>query len=405
MKKKSRHINFKIRSFLLLPLAFMLLTAGCTEEIDIGDTVEFEDLLVVDANITNELMQQSVFLSRSFRFEESEAKPESDAMVMIVAKGGEIINFYEDIPGHYLTDRAFSPEPGQEYQLQITTSNGKKYLSDEQILPSITPIEKVYATREINSLGNLVLSINVDSYDPEGKSKYYRYEYEETYEIEAPWWIPIDFVLLPGPAPGFTRRGEDQRVCYNTTLSKDIIQTSTVKFKEDRISKFQVRSLSSDDKRLRNRYSILVKQYVQSSDAYTYYNVLDQMSGSDNPFSTIQPGQLNGNMSSEGDRDEKVLGFFELSSVSEKRIFVDFRDIFPDERIPSYFTDCPPFAPLITDMGTTPLRDAIENGTVKFLSGNGSPGQFEGPYYVVVTGCGDCRVYGSSDKPEFWEDR
>jgi hypothetical protein len=247
------------------------------------------------------------------------------------------------------------------------------------------------------------MSFNVDSFDPKKSANYYRYEYEEAYNIIAPNWVSIDFVLNAGPEPVLGIRSEDQKTCYKTSASKSIIQTSTVNLNEDRVSKFAVRTIASDDPIISHRYSILVKQFVQSAEAYTYFNILDQLSGTGNLFSTLQPGFIPGNIRSAENSDEKVIGFFELTTVSEKRIFVNYRDLFPTENRPPYFTPCSITAPLLEDNGATPLRDAIESGWVKYLSSN-SPSEFEGPYRVVPTPCGDCRVIGSNEKPEFWED-
>lgn len=377
---------------------------ACVEEIDITQQLTFEDAIVVEATITNELKVQRIFISRTYKFEDNGPTVESGAQVSISLNDNSQINFYEDAPGSYLSTEAFKAEPGIEYQLKIQTNKGRTYLSRKVSLSKAIRIDKLYATREFNSIGNEILSINVDSYDPDNESNYYRYEYEETYEIVAPKWVNKDFILLPGPAPGFGPRPIEQKVCYNQNLSNTIIQTSTTNFSEDRVSKFPVRTIASNDPIIGHTYSILVKQYIQSLEAYTYFNVLDQLSGSGSLFSQIQPGYFNSNIASTEDKNEKVLGFFEVTSVAEKRIFVNYEDLFPGEEKPPYFNECDTYAPAIGAPLATPLRDAIESGQVKYYRINSEQLEFEGPYDVVDTPCGDCTVYGTSEKPDFWED-
>jgi hypothetical protein len=144
---------------------------------------------------------------------------------------------------------------------------------------------------------------------------------------------------------------------------------------------------------------------VQSLEAFTYYNILDQLSGSGSLFSQIQPGFINGNIFSTEDRNEKVLGFFEVSSVTEQRIYFNYEDFFPNDDLPPYFIDCRTSTPVIvTQGGTTPLHDGIEAGILKYLSDNNPPAPNEGPYFVVPTACGDCTELGTNVKPDFWED-
>jgi len=404
MSYKQYKMNMlKQTSYILSAIIGSLLFA-CVEEIDLTQQLTFEDAIVVEATITNELKIQRIFISRTYKFEDNGPTAESGAQVSISMNDNSLINFYEDSPGNYLSSTAFKAEPGIEYQLQIQTSKGRSYISKKVPISKAIQIEKLYATREINSIGTEILSINVDSYDPDNESNYYRYEYEETYEIVAPKWVDKDFILLPGPAPGFGPRPIEQKVCYNAMASNTIIQTSTTNFFEDRVSKFPVRAIASNDPIIGHTYSILVKQYIQSLEAYTYFNVLDQLSGSGSLFSQIQPGYFNSNIISTEDKNEKVLGFFEVTSVSEKRIFVNYEDLFPGEEKPPYFNECDTYAPQILAELATPLRNAIESGQVKYYKGNGDQGEFEGPYDVVDTPCGDCTVYGTSEKPDFWED-
>ncbi len=381
---------------------------SCVEEIDIDAEFKFEDVIVIEATLTDEIKTQQFQLSRSYEFETEGPIPEQNAEVRVVVNDGESILFIEDSPGVYQSENEFAAESGAEYQLFVTTNEGRTYQSPKVPLTNSVPIENLTAERQVNSIGNEIMAILVDSYDPTRQANYYRYEYEESYKIIAPDWTRQDFVVYrqDSISPDAIRPLEEQ-TCYNTVNSNNIIITSTTNLSEDRVSGFSVRNISSDDPVISHRYSILVKQYVQSLEAYTYYEILNQLSGSDNTLAQIQPGFISSNIRSTQDRNEKVLGFFQVSAVTEKRLYFNYEDFFAGEPLPPYFIECGRGAPPIVSQAippTYPLFDAIQANLVKFLEENMNPGQLQGPYITVPRGCGDCTALGTSEPPEFWEE-
>ncbi|MCF6222156.1 MAG: DUF4249 domain-containing protein [Flavobacteriaceae bacterium] len=385
---------------------------SCTELIDIDDQLSFEDVIVIEASITNEYKYQKIILSRTFRFEDEGPKAESNASVNIIDSANNTYIFTENDPGVYFSTTKFEAVSNVDYQLFITLNDGKEYATTNKQLSNTTQIDNLYASRETNSIGSEVMSVFVDSYDANRNSNYYRYEYEETYKIVAPNWVNQDFIILTNddgnilPLPGLVPRSNDEKVCYNTVLSNAITQISTTDLAEDRVSKFSVRNIPIDDAIISHRYSILVKQYVQSLEAYTYYNILNQLSGSSSLFSQIQPGFINSNIYALDNKNEKVLGFFELTSVSEKRLFFNYTDFFPSATFPQYFVDCEEIAPVLVKGAPPrfPLIEAIQEEQVVYWEENINAPVNEGPFLVVPTACGHCTALGTSEKPEFWID-
>ena len=161
---------------------------SCVEVIDFNsDTETFESALVIEATITNELKQQEIILSRSYEFEAEEPNPESGATVLIESNQGTF-SFEETEPGRYLSLTSFAAQHNVDYIIKISTSSGRSYMSTPVQLTQEASIDNLYAVRETNNAGINGISIYIDSFDPSGNSKYYRYEYEETYKIIAPRW-------------------------------------------------------------------------------------------------------------------------------------------------------------------------------------------------------------------------
>ncbi|PCJ94935.1 MAG: hypothetical protein COA50_11170 [Flavobacteriaceae bacterium] len=405
MLKMVKNRMLKYNTFILMGL--MLLNDACVEPIE-PETVTFESAIVIDATITNELIQQQLFLSRTFTFEEDGPLAESNAVVKVASDQTEYL-FEETTPGTYRSTVAFAAQPNISYQLLVTTSDGLSYISETEQLTNTTTIDELYVERVTNNNGVDGMAIFVDSFDPTGTSKHYRYEYEETYKIIAPKWKPLDLIPDPDPLNGcnvlVVRREREDRVCYTTDDSNSIILTNTNEFTEDRVSRFLVRFINRDNYILSHRYSILVKQYVQSSKAYTFFETLRDFSGSESLFSETQPGFLEGNISSTENPTEKVLGYFDVSSVSEKRVYFDYDVFYPGEPLPPYIVPClESKPPLISQAGICILRPLVAGNLVRYFNTNDEPQPGEGPYVTVRRVCGDCTEIGSIVIPEFWEE-
>ena len=194
--------------------------------------------------------------------------------------------------------------------------------------------------------------------------------------------------------------------CYLTKESTLIYQTETVGLNEDRVSKFILKRIPVDDFLISRRYSILVHQYVQSYEAYTYYSTLNKFTNSSSLLSQVQPGFFNGNIYSTSHKNTKVIGFFEITSVTSKRMFFNYRDFFDTGR-PPYPQTCEDFAPVNGGTLEPPglLIRALESGNWIYYRDNEDISKiYPGPYILKPTGCGDCTVFGSKIKPEFWVD-
>ena len=393
-------------SHILLYICGILFSTSCIEEIGF-ENESFESALVIYATITNEEKQQEVFLSRTYRFEDGEPTPESNATITITGNG-VIYEFEEVEPGNYVSKTAFKAEPNVEYQLLINSSNGRTYSSSPSQLTQTTQIDALYVERETNDDGVNGMSIYVDSYDPTGNSQFYRYEYEETFKIIAPLWKDIDlFVISEDPfcLIGETERPEEQRICYRTESSIDINQVSTAGLTEDRLSRHLTRFVQSDDYKISHRYSLLVKQFVQSEAAHIFFKTLLNFSDDGSLFSQVQPGFVAGNIISEDNPKEKVIGFFEISSVSTERIFFNYHDYYPNSNIPPYINECMIFTParLTEHPAKTevcgPLINIVKARILVYFDHAPHP---DWPYRMVPRVCGDCTVLGRSEPPQFW---
>jgi len=393
-------------SFWIVFLAFFL--QACVEEVAF-ETQGFENALVIEATITNEEKTQTILLSRTFMFEEEGPLAEQNAEVTVTG-GGVTYNFNETTPGIYTSDQTFGAVINIDYQLTIRTSNGRVYTSTIAQLPqSSSQFENVFADRITNDNDEDGISISVDSFDPDRNSNYYRFKYEETFKIIAPLWRNVDIIVTNDEWPdcdfGFEDKTEEQEICYGTQNSNTFVLATTTSFGEDRLTRFPVRFLNNNNYIISHRYSILVKQFIISREAFTYFETLNNLSGEESLFSQSQPGFLPGNIKSQADENELVIGFFDVSVVSENRLFFNYSDFYPNNPLPPYINACELISPslLTTGEGTScPLINVIKQQAFKYVRDNTNPDDGEGPVYLADTVCGDCRELGSVIPPDFW---
>ena len=395
---------FTITVFALAVFQF----GSCIEEIAF-ENESFESALVIDATITNENKPQEIYLSRTYRFEDGEPIYETNANVSVTGNG-VVYPFIETDEGTYVSEASFSAQPNVEYQLRITTKEGRVYNSSPTQLTQVTQIDDLYAVRETNDDDVNGMSIYVDSYDPSANARFYRYEYEETFKVVAPEWKNIDLIVLeedPFCLIGEVERPEEQITCYRTETSAAINLNSTASLTEDRVQRHLARFIPSDDYRISHRYSILVKQYVQTEAAHTYLKTIRSFSDEGSLFSQVQPGFVASNVLSESNSEEKVLGFFEVSSVSEKRIYFNYVDFYPNSNLPPYVNACSVRSPdrftehMMKTEVCGPLINIVKARIMVYYAHNNN--DFF-PYQMVPRVCGDCTVLGDSEPPEFWEE-
>ncbi len=394
---------------------------GCTTPYTYQSSSAYEDVIVIESTITNQNKTQEVKVTRAYKLDEKSPTFEAGAVVFVTDNLGNKYDFKQSTD-KYTSVTTFQVVADRQYQLHVRTKDGRSYISSTEKLPQQTEISSVEANK-VTKDNQLGVEITVNSNDPTNNSHYYRYEYEETYKIVAPKYYPVKATVVYYPAgsypPGkvvLQDRTEDAKTCYTTKNSTELLLTSTSDLSEDRVSNFPVRFIASTDPIIMNRYSILVKQYVQSLAAHTFFETLSEISKSGSILSQTQPGFFYGNIKAVDNPGEKVIGYFDVSSYSEKRIFFNFKDLLDGQPIPLYPYNCP------TEFATEDEAKAYifsycfnKNPDFKcqgelilsFLSSGYKvyyPTENPTSYVIYPIECGDCTSFSSNIKPSFWID-
>lgn len=378
-------------------VALFGIASGCVEPIEI-ETGTYENALVIEGTITNELGFQEVLLSRTFRLEESGPSKESNAQVRVVSSVNTY-EFEEAEPGKYISVEPFRAQPGVAYTLEVTTANGDTYTSEPEELPQSAEIGALYAGKTIFE-DETGIAILVDVAGSEGTSGYYHYEFVETYKIVSPYHVEQDVLVVDGEFVEIPKTREET-ICYVTEASNNVLLANTNSQAGNDLDAYLIKFMNKESYRTAHRYSILVRQYSISGEAYSYYETLKDFSESESLFSQNQLGLINGNISSVNDPDEPVIGMFSVSGVSSKRIFFSFEDYYtPGDFLPNAHVECEVlFPPAGTVAQREWIGEQLEMGSIKYFGFEMGSG-----YRFAKTGCIDCTVFGTNVAPEFWEE-
>jgi len=311
--------------------------------------------------------------------------------VIIKDDSGNSYDLTEIAGGVYITDSSeFRGIIGRKYTLLIHAGSleAKNYSYES------SPMEMI----AVSDIGNLNYEktliapedtyhkqkdgcqIYLDSYDPEDRCKFYRWNYEETWEIQIPY-------------------GVENNICWVSNNSNSILIKNTSILSENRITRLPLLFISDQTDRLMQRYSINVNQYSLNYDEYLYWEKLQRVTQDVGSMYDIVPSSIQGNMHCIEDPNEKVLGFFSVSARTSRRIFIDeyFSGIvypYLNCETMKLYGDGDP-ARMYPDFGIGFVLWVLIDAT------NSKP-----PYWIMTDDktCLDCTVRGTKIKPAFWED-
>ncbi len=364
------------RRFCAIIIPFLCIAfSSCIEGYN-PDVSDYENLLVVDGLLTDQPVDHFVYLSRSYPYDEnSGGDPVSGAVVIIQDDAGGIVYLDEADPGSYmLKDGKLEIRPGREYQLIIEIPGGGHYESGYEVLKSPGSLDSVYyeikeGEPEITGYAEDGIQIYFDAKGEVGSGGYYQWTFEENWEYTVPY------------ATGAKFR------CWEGTNSSNIHILSSRGFEGDLMQRQKLQFISFSNYKLNINYTILVKQYGLNGSTFEFYNALETLMEEPRTVFGQIPYSLYGNIDNVDDPDEPVLGFFQVSGVQEKRIFIERSDL-PDKiRIATGNEGCIASDAPDYSISFTWYRIIQPGGVV---------------FWANRLDCTDCTRTGSNVRPAFW---
>lgn len=377
-------INTKLKyqtlyTFLLL----VVLVGGCVDpywvELDDKDS---QSILVVDGLITTEPGSFKVSLRRSVPLDTlSNYTPEYGAQVYILDDKNNRFDLIDSGEGVYkCLDESVKAETGVTYQLFITDVFNKQYESSPILVEASPEIEnlgweetKVIVFEDNEAIEKKALDIVIDAKDPSEQTKYYQWDFEETFEV----MMPNAITALDGmgkPYDAFVKVPDEKKYCWVTLKPKNILLKSVANQSNSNIDNYVVLRIGELDDRLLFRYSIKVSQYRVNKEMYNFWKKLKDINENAGSLYDQVPSAVYGNITC-CDDETSALGYFNAVDVKSKRIFIESYE----HSLPTYnyYEGC------------LYVSDQTNHHFVDY-------------FYARSAFCSDCRVYGSNIKPDFW---
>ena len=348
-----------------------------------------DNYLVVDGFInTSPGGITTIVLSRTKNLTDTVVNiPERSAKIAVQSAAGITYPLQETgANGNYISNALTLDNNGQ-YKIAVTTADNNQYQSDFVSTRQTPAIDSV--SWHQNSKG---LNLYVNTHDPANNTRYYRWQYIQTWEyrsqLETIWGIANGLAYVRSPA-------DQVHICYNTTLSSNILIGTSAALSQDVISESLLGTIPQNDATLQYRASFLVKQYALAAPAYFYWQIVQKNSEQPGTLFDLQPSQLEGNIHSITNASEPVVGFMSATTLQEKRIFINNADL----------------------QNWQPAAGSYNCALVNVQQNPGNflivdlPDTSYAPWYYISMGplvlakkvCVDCTLSGGTNvKPSFW---
>jgi hypothetical protein len=382
-RRKTGHVVF-VRLFLFITLiAYFLSVNSCIVQF-LPEITEDQDILVVEGLITDQPGLQTIRISTSMPLgTRSTSKPLSGCNVRLSDDLGNSFSMNEENEGTYLTGPSFQASVGRYYTLHIKTNashHNLNYKSAPMLMKPVPLIDSVYYERVVLERASdgypsgEGCKIYLNTHDPENSCRFYRWEFTETWEFRLPYIV-------------------SNKTCWISNNSDNINIKATTSLSEDKIERQPVSFITNGSDRLKILYSILVNQYSLNEEEYAYWEKLEHTVEQVGSLYDIIPASIPSNIECIENPSENVLGYFSVSSVKSKRVFIkdQFRGLY------NPYSDC--------ENVIVPYNDPLLNlgVTIWVIVDHPEPP----PGFKVLTyfkGCADCAVRGTTQRPDFWPD-
>jgi hypothetical protein len=383
------YISSLLNSILLFILVMVGYSCISHYEADIDNEPE---LISIEASLIKGEQEQTVKVSITASLNNSVFKPVRGCDVSLI---DELDNawHYNDLTGGIY--RTSIPDEelihGRHYKIRVITTEGNVYESDYEMLNPGIEVDSLYydvedKVDEITGEPYTGIQFYLDVKAGEDESRYFRWRIDETYEYTS--FAPISYFYLDDThAPILPADPWTVYRCWREGEVGGLFQSSTMNLSQNEKKRIHLNYVSAQTERLRIKYSLNVKQYTLSEDAYNYFEQNRLATEEADGLYTRQPRQPITNFLNVDDASERVLGYFWVSTQTIQRIFVP-----RIEEMDVQAEDCAywEYSDLEDGEGPFPiyLFDDINSGKV----------------YVSSRDCFDCtRRGGSNTRPDYWE--
>lgn len=377
----------------LLLFALVVLPAGCKEKFISPVPPVVTGYLVVEGVINNEGSETNIHLSRTTSLSDTSKLLEQGASVLLEDSLNNVLMLQEYSAGIF-TINNLHLDTSHSYRLTIKTTNNENYQSDFVKVRYNPPIDSINWVRDQNGV-----QLFINTHDPNNNTRYYQWEFNETWEFHSPFTAGLKWVITGPDYDQYydvaNRDANDPQIskCWQFNASSSISLGSSAKLVQD-IIHLPLLQIPDASWKLSVLYSVLVKQYSWSKEGFDFLGRMKKNTESVGSVFDAQPSELNGNIHCISNPGLPVIGFFNICTIRENRIFIKSSEV-PNW---NYRSGCIHFAiPNISDsikakaIGKLPIDPILI-----------APGGHIVSFYVSTAECVDCTLSGTNVKPHYW---
>lgn len=324
--------------------------------------------------------------------------PELGAAVTIESDANTTIPLAAIRPGIYAAP-PFNLVATQKYRLHVRTSDGLEYESDYVMVKNSPAIDSVGFKANASGVG-----VYVNAHDNTNLTRYYRWEYTEAWQFHTQY---ISQYLAPTIG-----RPTDQQIyaCYAADTSSNVVIATTKSLTNDVLFQSPITMVASNSEKVEKRYSIMVKQYALTPDAYAFWQNLQNNTEKLGSIFSVLPSEAPSNYHCVTNPGVLVVGYLSAGSAASKRIYVNA------SQLPSSYSAQYPVGCELDTTFNNPKTKAQNTMTDIYNGSNGVYTLVEGLYlpppdpfghptaYTYSTNiCVDCTIRGTRNAPSFWK--
>ena len=366
-----------------------LVAGGCKEKFVSPALPVVSGYLVIEGVVNDGGGITRLKLSRTTSLNNKATVKEAGANVKIEGSNNLSFSLVESTPGNYTIDNLHL-DPAIKYRLSVKTSS-QEYLSDFVNIRPNPPIDSINWVRD-----NDGVHIFVNTHNAQNNSRYYQWEYDETWEFHSVYDAILKYVKHPVTGIGVAYRDPtDQQIykCWQFNASSAILLGSSAKLSQD-IIHLPIIKIPPASWKLSVLYSVFVKQYAWSKEGYEFLERMKKNTEAVGSVFDPQPSELNGNIHCVSDPGQPVVGFFNICTIREQRIWINNREL------PGWN---PPYScPLIVIENNKDSIAVKAGGKLPVWPEKPSPFGGIETFYAAQTECVDCTLRGTNIKPNYW---
>lgn len=325
-----------MKSNFLYILILSCLAVSCIEPIDI-ETDRKAGQLVVNGYVTDGAGPNFVRLGRTVE-KELITSPETGGIVVLRDEEGNSETLLEREEGIYVhLGEIIRPKPGNAYHLEIALSNGLRYATLPDTMPTVVGQDSAWFSKGTRN-GLRIVNVLAQSTLPKTeKPMFLQWVVEEVYQFS-----PTDF---PDPWNSIPPS------CY----VYDLVATQTINLYDGReftteLIPQQLLAIRNFDHTFRERHFFNVYQRSLSEPAFRYMEKIEVITNQSGSIFDIPPAPVKGNVYQVNDPEEQVLGFFSAVKQDSTQfdtypgdfdfITSDPCDYVPFKRLSLYLDEC-----------------------------------------------------------------